>query len=137
MNYLSSYIRDEQSKLFESTGAFFCFSDAQYKEKAIEGVSYCNIGIGLICPTDKVKELMQELNKIGGKGMVQDVADNTAVGVIRREYFNYESQLTMDTTNAMASLYRYMRLFPEIFTKDLIVQTFRQCFRDAVENDWL
>lgn len=60
--------REEESKkedrvgeAMAKLGAFFAFGNAQFDEKKVEGVKYASLGMGIICPLDKVDELAKEL----------------------------------------------------------------------------
>lgn len=107
MKYLSDYIEEAQSKAFKDNGAFFAFSDDQFYEKRVEGVTYVSCGIGLICPKENAKKLMDELDIIAKKGMEQDLRENGKDGVIERELSNYECYYTGDITDAVDSLIDY------------------------------
>ena len=61
MKYLTNYIEEAQTMSFDRAGAFFAFSNKQFDEKKVDGVKYINCGAGLICPKDKVEQLMKEL----------------------------------------------------------------------------
>ena len=136
MKYLSDYTERSQTKLFERTGSFFAFGNKQFKEAAKDGVKYVSMGHGLICPENNVQALIEGLNNIQDAAIRQDVEENNVHAIIEREYFNYESQVSMDTSNAMAALEGHKRVYPELFTDDLISKVFHKCFLKAVENDW-
>lgn len=136
MKYLSDYMESAQSRLWDENGAFFAFGNKQFEEKKKEGVKYASLGHGLICPTENAQKVINGLETIYQDAMRQDVEENGAEAIIRREYFNYESQISCSTVDALESLAGYRKQFPELFTDWLIAHTFKKCFRDAVENDW-
>lgn len=135
MKYLSHYTEKAQSELFKSTGSFFAFGQNQFEKQRKEGVNYVSLGAGLICPKDTVNDLLLGLENIGVHGRQKDVEENGAAGIIEREYFNHECQLTTDTSTAEAALYGYTQQFPELFTPELIKSVFVKCFKKAVEYD--
>lgn len=136
MNYFSHYLREPQTKLFNECGAFFAFSNEQYEEQAKEGVQYVCIMAGLLCPKDNADKLNEGLDRITEEAVKADVAENTAEGIMRREYFNHECQISCDPEDAIASLYNHRKVFPELFTDEVMNKVFTKCFNDAVKNDW-
>lgn len=136
MKYLSHYIEEAQTKLFESTGSFFAFGQQQFDEQKKPNVEYVTLGAGLVCPKDTAKELAEGLRRISNEGMAADVAENGAAGIIEREYFNHECQISMDTDAARIALNGYIREYPGLFTPELMEATFKACFQKAVDNDW-
>lgn len=135
MKYLSEYMEDAQTKAFENAGAFFAFGQKQFDEKKKEGITYVNMGAGLICPKDKADELEASLENIYEAAIKQDVAEN-GIKVISREYFNHECQLTHNTSEVFDAMESYKRLFPEMFTDEVIKIECKKAFALAVENDW-
>jgi len=136
MKYLSEYTEDAQTKLFKQTRSFFAFSNRQFNESKKEGVKYVSLGAGLICPVDTVDILITGLDDIQKNAITQDVEENGADKIIEREYFNYESQITMDTSDAEGALSDHIKQYPELFTKERINKVFNNCFELAVTNDW-
>jgi hypothetical protein len=135
MKYLSEYMEQAQSQAFENAGAFFAFSNKQFHEKKKEGITYVNMGANLICPKDKARDLRASLDTIYEAAIKQDVAEN-GIKVISREYFNYECQITCDTSEVFDAMESYKRLFPEMFTDEVIKSECKKAFALAVENDW-
>ena len=60
MKSLTNYTEEKTSKLLDETGAFFAFSNKQLDEGKKDGITYCSMGHGLICPTDKAKDFLSE-----------------------------------------------------------------------------
>lgn len=135
MKYLSHYTEKAHSELFKSTGSFFAFGQQQFDEQRKEGVKYVSLGAGLICPKNAVNELLSGLENIGVQCRKIDVEENGAAGIIEREYFNYECQIAMDTSDAMSALEPYTELFPDLFTPELIQSVFVNCLNKAIEQD--
>jgi hypothetical protein len=135
MNYFSHYVEKAQSDLFASTGAFWAFGQKQFDEKKKEGVNYVSLGAGCVCPKDQVSALLDGLDAITAAGVKADVEENGAANIMRREYFNYECQITMDTSNAIGALSSHIKQFPELFTEEAMRAVFSNCFNEAVEND--
>jgi hypothetical protein len=135
MAYLSCYTGQAQTELFNRLGVFFAFSKEQFKEKKEPNVKYVDMGGGMLCPGDCIKELIEGLYAINKEGMAKDIEENGVEGIIRREYFNYESQITMDTSDARSKLSAYQDIYPDLFTDVIINQVFRECWDWAVDND--
>ncbi len=135
MKYLSDYMNDRQTELFNKTGSFFAFSQTQFNEKRREGVKYVSLGAGLICPEDNVKQLEEGLQKILTNGVQQDLKENGTDRIIEREFFNYETQVTQDTTDLMIALAPYIEHHPTQFTRERINQAINACYALAVEKD--
>jgi hypothetical protein len=136
MKYLSDYTENMQTAAFRKYGAFFAFGDKQFKEKVKEGIEYVSLGAGLICPKENAKALTDSLSESIDIGINADFQDNGAVKIIEREYFNHETQLTGDYDAALSALSGHIKRLPEHFTNELIKETFKNCFAQAVKNDW-
>jgi uncharacterized Fe-S cluster-containing radical SAM superfamily protein len=136
MKAASEYGQEAISNLFEELGAFFAFGQKQFDEKKKEGVKYVALDGGMICPKENINLLIEGLNEASKKAIEQDFRENGAKNIIEREYFNYETQISMDRTNVLESLEGYKLYFPNDFTDELINKTFAECFKKAVENDW-
>jgi hypothetical protein len=135
MPYFSHYLRDAQSKAFADNGAFFALSDKQFNEKKVEGVEYVDMGGGLICPKGKSATLRSQLDEAVRNAVDMDIAENGMEKIARREYFNYESQITMDTSNAMGALYAHKERYPDLFTNEAIEKVFSKCWKEALKRD--
>jgi len=136
MKYLSDYMQDAQTALFNELGSFFAFSMEQYNEKAKEGVKYTNMAGGLICPSENVDRMIEGLETIANKAVDQDIKENGPTAIIQREYFNHECQITSDTSDAVEALSTHIERHPEKFTPEQIKATFNKCFELAVKEDW-
>jgi hypothetical protein len=107
MKYLSEYTDKAISKALDDNGAFFAFGTPQFNEKKKEGVKYCSLGAGLICPTQNAKALMQAIDKAGEEGRKADLEENGKEAIILRELYNYESFYSYDWTTATQVLKSY------------------------------
>ncbi len=136
MKYLSEYMEEKQTALFNQTGSFFAFGNKQFDEQKKEGVNYISMGSGLICPKENAKILSDGLDLIYIEAIREDVNENGAKAVIEREYFNHETQLTGDNLQIVAMMLPYRTQFPDQFTDEIILSVCRKCFKKAVENDW-
>jgi hypothetical protein len=90
MKYLSNYTETPISKALEEHGGFFAFSTEQFEREKKEGVTYVNMGSGLIAPKDNAKKLFEALDKAHREGIKQDIAENGKEAIIKRELYNYE-----------------------------------------------
>jgi len=136
MKYFSDYMSEAQTKLFNENGVFFAFSNEQFNENKQENIKYVSLPGGMICPKDKVKTVINELDKIADNAVDQDIKDNGAKKIIEREYFNHECQISMDTDSAKSAFYHHSEKYPDLFTEEIINKTFNECFQLAVKNDW-
>lgn len=104
---LNRYTQEKQTALFESTGAFFAFSNDQLAGQKKDGITYVSLGSGLIVPKDNAKTLIDGLEKITAEGIKQDLAENGKEAIIRRELFNNECFYTGDISDCVAALSDY------------------------------
>jgi len=116
MKYLSDYMEQAQTDLFNKTNTFFAFSDKQFKEQYTDGIKYVDLGGGMITPTEHATKVIVELKMIYEKAMAQDLKENGIQGVIERELGNHEVYYTNDLEPVMEALKDY----PEITQKNII-----------------
>ena len=136
MKYFGHYVEQAKIDLFASTGAFWAFGQAQFNEQKKDGVKYVSLGAGCICPKENVDALLDGLESITAAGVKADVEENGAEAIIKRECFNHECQISMDSSSAVAALSGHRKQFPDLFSKEAMQAVFSQCFSEAVENDW-
>jgi hypothetical protein len=91
MKYLSDYMQEKQTALFNKTGTFFAFSQEQFNEKAKEGIKYVNLGQGMLSPDENYKEVIETLEKIYKDSICQDLKENGKEKIILRELINHEA----------------------------------------------
>ncbi len=106
-------------------------------DKSVSSLPYVTLGSGLVCPQDRVKQLEKGLNDILTYAVHKDVSENGADRIIEREYFNYETQITMNNADAISALDQHIKLYPDLFTKERITQVMKTCYTYAIENDFL
>ena len=116
MKYLSDYMEEKQTALFNKTGTIFAFSQKQFDEQAIKGKQYSRIGQGMLTQKGNEMKVIETLEKIYQQAIIQDLKENGIKGVIQRELENYEVYYTNDLEPAMEALKDY----PEITQKDII-----------------
>jgi len=107
MKYLTDYIEEKQTKAFRKCGAFFAFSDKQFKEQEVKGVKYTSLGAGLICPVDTGIELIKTLDNIVKNGIKQDLKENGKRNIIERELENHEFSYTHELEQTIEALTDY------------------------------
>ncbi len=129
-------MNDRQTELFNKTGTFFAFGQEQFEDQKKEGVKYVSLGGGLICPKDKVEELEKGLEHIVAYAVRRDVKENGVDRIIEREYFNYETQITTDPTEAISALADHIKMYPELFTRERINKVMNTCYTLAVDQDY-
>ena len=136
MKYLSDYLDNELADAFNKYGAFFAFGDKQLNEQKKEGVMYVSCGAGLFCPKSNFSEFNDTLTAIFNNAIKQDVKENGASGIIEREYFNHETQISGDCSDLRDSLKPYAKDYPELFSEEIINDVCKKSFQLAIEKDW-
>ena len=129
MKYLTHYTQAATTKLFESTGAFFAFSNKQLREQEKENETYVNLGNGLICPTSNVKELLEGFKNISKEGIAEDIKENGIKGIIHRELGNYETQITGDLSDTIEALSSYG------VTESQVTEEYGEYYQKCIDND--
>jgi len=94
MKYLSDYVNDKTSEVLNRMGAFWAFSDKQFKEQKKEGIKYIDLGAGMVCDEKNAEQLVNEMEKVVKDGIAQDISDNGTQGIIIRELANHEAYYT-------------------------------------------
>lgn len=107
MKYLSHYMEEQQTKLFNDTGSFFAFSNEQFEKAKKDGVAYVALGSGLICPKEYAEKVFTKLDTIYVNAIAQDLAENGKDGVIERELANHEAYYTGDIEDTVYALEDY------------------------------
>lgn len=130
MKYLSNYVEDAQTDLFDEMGAFFAFSNEQFNEQKKEGVQYVNLKHGLICDKKNVGALIDGLDNIQALGIKKDIAENGIKGIIHRELGNYECQISMCIDDALGALSGYG------VTAEQVQAEYKEFFQICVDNDY-
>ena len=126
---------DYLTPILEANGAFFAFSQSQFYEQKKEGVIYVSMGAGLICPKENADKLHEEVKRNSKKAIKAEIKKKGAKAIIKHAYFNHECQISMSTEDAENALKRYIEIAPNEFTKELISETFKECFNEAIEKD--
>ena len=126
MKYLSNYIEEEQTEIFNKYGAFFAFSTDQFNEKKIEGVEYVSCGYGLTSPKENAEELNKALTDCAQRGREKDLEENGKFGIIRRELYNHEAFYVYNTEDTFYAVEAYG------FTREDVKKVFAKVL--ATEN---
>ena len=106
MKYLNNYTEEATTNALNKAGGFFAFSDEQFNRQKKENVKYVSMGMGLICPKETAKQLMEDLQNIIQEGIKTDLKENTKRGVVVRELNNHEAFYTgsiEDTVDALGN----------------------------------
>ena len=120
MKYLCTYMEDKQTALFEETNTFFAFSQKQFNEGKKEGITYINMGAGMLTDKRYVKKLIEGLEKIYKDSIQEDIKENGINAIIKRELANHEAWYTMDIQDTCDKLEDYpitKKQIKEIFIK--------------------
>lgn len=130
MKYLSDYMQDKQTALFNKCGAFFAFSNKQLEGKIKKNVKYVNLSGGMICPSENAKELIAGLEAIHIEAVKQDLAENGAKAIIHRELANHECQIGMDYSEVTELMEPYG------ITPEQVAHEWTKYWDKCIENDW-
>jgi len=130
VNYLSHYISQKKTDLFNKTGAFFAFSDKQFNEQKIYNVVYTHCGSGLTAPVNNVKKVMEGLKSIYAAGIAEDISENGKDAIIQRELGNHEAQITGDISDTVDALDGYG------ITAAEVKAGYSVFFQTCIDNDW-
>ena len=138
MESLTSFIEKDISNLLKESGAFFAFGEKQFNEQKEQGVKYISDGTGLLVPKDTYKEFNAKYEAIVKTGSSRLIEKYGADAIIRYEYFNHEQQLgyfqnveESDTYHALSSFIKYPG-----FDIENIQKVFKQCYQEAINNDY-
>ncbi len=107
MKYLSQYMEERQTQLFNETNSFFAFSMEQFNEQKKEGVTYVNLRHGMICDKRHVKALLDGLDTIYKESIALDLKENGKENVAKRELSNHECYYTGDISPCVDALKDY------------------------------
>lgn len=106
MKYLSDYMDEEQTKLFEELGVFFAFSDAQFEEgvaknkhKKPAGTKWASFGMGMYMPSINTDEFERRHEELVKNCIKRDIAENGKEAILQRELMNYEIGLSYEGIN--------------------------------------
>ena len=67
MKYLSHYVQEAQTALFNELGIFFAFGQEQFEEKRAPGVQYVQPSPGMLVPAHNVEKAVEGLEKSSRK----------------------------------------------------------------------
>ena len=129
MKYLNDYIDSAISSILKENGAFFAFSNKQYKNKKVEGTTYINLGGGLIAPKKNAKILLEQFDLAMQNGIVQDVEENGVKNIIWRELANYECQIVNNCRDVIEALKEYP------ISENDILNEFKAYMQHCIEHD--
>tara|TARA_R110002051_G_scaffold244403_1_gene304350 strand:- start:26 stop:427 length:402 start_codon:yes stop_codon:yes gene_type:complete len=127
MKYLSEIMEYRQNKLFAKNKVFFAFGNKQFKDgmkkhNIPKETKMTNVGQGMICPSDNVKEVIEELDTIYKESIVEDMKQGNNK-VIFRELQNHECFYVGDITDCVSKLEDYP------ITKEEIVKVYQENYQ--------
>ncbi len=111
MKYLSEIMEKKQSDLFKKNKVFFAFGNKQFKDGMKEHnipkeTKMTNMGQGMVCPSDNVKEVIEQLDIIYKESIKKDMKQGKNK-VILRELQNHECFYVGDITDCVSKLEDY------------------------------
>lgn len=105
---MSTWIQQEQTKLFDRLGVFFAFGDKQFNEQCVEGVEYVTVlQAGDCVPKQHAKEFISEIKRIGKEGRERELAEKGIDAIIEYELSNHECFYTGEIDYALDALEGY------------------------------
>lgn len=107
MKYLSDYVQEKQSAMFERLGIFFAFGQKQFDEQKQEGVEYVGRYGWMCIPKENVEKFKEEHEKIVMEWIQQDIKENWIEKIIERELINHEAYYTGDIEDTIDALSSY------------------------------
>tara|TARA_A100000171_G_C2111562_1_gene135326 strand:+ start:283 stop:684 length:402 start_codon:yes stop_codon:yes gene_type:complete len=127
MKYLSEIMEKKQSDLFKKNKVFFAFGNKQFKDGMKEhnipkDTKMTNMGQGMVCPSDNVKEVIEQLDIIYKESIKKDMKQGKNK-VILRELQNHECFYVGDITDCVSKLEDYP------ITKEEIVKVYQENYQ--------
>jgi hypothetical protein len=132
------YIKDDLTRLFSDTGAFYAFSESQYNEQAQKGVRYVRAQMGLYVPMgEKYKQFFDRLDAIYTDKGAEFFQLQGLEKIAKYEFWNYETAYTGDTSDAREALAKWQTYtgLTDSEYQDELSKIFKNCFKYAVDND--
>ena len=136
MKYLSDYMEQAQTEVFEKYGVFFAFSAEQFQEGlkkvgANENNKVCEFGSGMYGLSKNADVIVDALNSIHEDAIAQDIAENGIENIISRELGNHEAQITGSIADTVDALEGYG------ISKEQIAKHYKEVYLPlCIENDW-
>lgn len=124
MKYLSNFIEQKQTNLFNKLWIFFAFSDKQFNEQKKEWVDYITLWSGLICPKENVEQFIKEHSEIVSNWIQEDIKETWIQKIIERELSNHECYYTWDIEDAVDVLSDYG------ITREQILKVYRETYEE-------
>lgn len=107
----------EFTRIWDTYGAFFAFTQKQFNEKMKEGVQYVSPFSGLICPSQSVEKMQEEMDAAVNEFQAYELETHGKKKLIWRELANHECQISMDYREAFDTLECYGITEEEVFAE--------------------
>lgn len=136
MKYLSDYMEQAQTEVFEKYGVFFAFSSEQFQEGlkkvgANENNKVCEFGGGMYGLSKNADAIIEALDNIQKNAIAQDIEENGIEKIISRELGNHEAQITGSIADTVDALEGYG------ISKAQIAKHYKEVYLPlCIENDW-
>lgn len=130
MKTLNDYKQNAQTELFKTTGAIFAFSKNQFDAAKVQNVKYTNLGGGMVCPTENVKQLIDGLDAIEKKAIADHLNDYKLEDIILDELFNHEYCYTCDIGPVLDALGSYPGISVEL-VRQVVRKNYNALMEDA------
>lgn len=134
---LGDLIENEISAIYKEFGCFYAFGKKQFDEGSVKGVEYFADRSGLLIPKENYDKFFEKFEKAYDNGVKKHFKMFGAERIIEHEYFNHETQLTMNINKLIDGVLSiYSEFFPNDFSEEKIRKISKKCFQKAVKNNW-
>jgi hypothetical protein len=93
-NCVNYFIDRQVSRLFDDMGAFYAFGRKQFEEGRKEGVKYCELLGGLLCPIENRDALLKRFLELHEEGRKKRMEAFSLEAIIKYELANHECWYT-------------------------------------------
>ena len=107
MKSLNHYTDEAMTKTLNDNGAFYAFSNAQFDEQKVPGITYLRGPGGLLIPKGNEKALLSEMQSAVDTGIAARLAEYPIDDIIAYELGNYECYYSGDIEDAVRALSIY------------------------------
>ncbi len=102
------------AKIMSEHGAFFAFSEQQFKEKKQFGIEYVDVFFGMLAPKSEAQAIIDKLQLLSKERKEWTLANNTKESIIWYELANHECQIVGSYNEIIGLLSEYDIIEEEI-----------------------
>ena len=123
-------LNEKMDVVWRKIRVFFAINTAQYEDKAVEGITYTNVGAGTIVPAGNAKQFVEEFNQACDEHAKETLAKHGKEKIIMYELQNHEFQFSQDVDDTLRALTQYGITAEDV--KEVVPAYMRKC----MANDW-